>query len=79
MYTIEKKKRVNSRTYTPFMQYYNIDEVVAYVKEKELVASKPYMFTHIKLSDGTIIRQEVMGLTCSPMKLAELLEAKQSY
>lgn len=38
---------------------------------------KPYILTHIIGEDlfgcHSIVRQEVMGLTCSPVKLAELL------
>ena len=73
MYTIEVKKRANSRKYTPILQYENIDEVVRYVKEKKLSFTSPYFFTHIALSDGSIIRQQVMGLTCSPEKLRDKL------
>jgi len=77
MYYIEKKKKVNSRKYSPFLQFLNIDEVVRYVKENKLSFSFPYFFTHIALSDGTIIRQEVdMGswkTTTSPETLRKLL------
>ena len=74
MFTIEIKKRANSRKYTPVMQFMNEDEVVRYVKEKKLSFTSPYFFTHLELSDGSIIRQQIMGLTCSPLKLREKLE-----
>lgn len=77
MYYIEKKKKVNSIKYSPFLQFLNVDEVVRYVKENKLSFSFPYFFTHIALSDGTIIRQYVqMGDTrviTSPETLRKLL------
>lgn len=54
----------------------NIDEVVEHVRSNNLIATAPYFFSHLELSDGSIIRQEVMGLTCSPMKLRDLLGVK---
>ena len=74
MYTIQIKKRKNSRKYSPVLSFMNIDEVVRYVKEKQLSFSIPYFFNHIALSDGSIICQDVMGLMCSPVELRKLLE-----
>lgn len=41
------------------------------------ITGKPYVFTHIEGRDlfgnRCIIRQEVRGMICSPVKLAELL------
>lgn len=76
MYKIEVRKRKNSKKFSPILQFCNIDEVVRYVKEKGLTASSPYYFSHLDLSDGSIITQEVMGLMCSPTKLRDLLEVK---
>jgi len=80
MYYIEKKKRANSRKYTPFLQFINVDEVVRYVKDKGLSFSFPYFFTCIELSDGTIITQKVQcagrEIPTSPETLRKLLTTK---
>lgn len=80
MYKILGKKTKRSKYLEKILfQFNNIDEVVSYVKGNKLVATRPYIFTRLDLSDGTIIKQEVMGMSCSPTSLAELLEAKQTY
>ena len=74
MYNIEILKRKNSRTYSPVKQLATEKEVVAYMKENKLVhAGTPYLFTHIKLSDGSIITQNYNGIMCSPIKLNNLI------
>lgn len=76
MYKILSKKISRSRGYEKIIaQYQNIDEVVHYVKEKALGVSSPYIFTHLNLSDGTIITQEIMGMMCSPEALRKILLA----
>lgn len=46
-------------------------------RTKFVVTGKPYVFTHIEGLDSfgcrCIIKQEIMGLICSPTKLGELL------
>lgn len=54
------------------------EEMQAHLKAiKWKATGKPYMFTHIVGRDLfgnlSIVRQDVMGLTCSPVKLAELM------
>lgn len=74
MYQIKGKKTIRSKRREKILyQFLNIDEVVRYVKDNNLTATSPYIFTHLELSDGTIITQEVCGLTCSPIKLRDLL------
>lgn len=80
MYKILGKKTKRSKYLEKILfQFNNIDEVVSYVRGNKLTATKPYVFTRIDLSDGTVITQEVMGMTCSPTSLAELLDTKQTY
>lgn len=71
MYKILTKKTKRSRSYERIIaQFMNIDEVIRYCKENNIkYAGTPYIFSHIKLSDGTIVTQEVMGMTCSPTTL----------
>lgn len=79
MYNIEVKKRKNSRKYTPVKQLATDDEVIAYLKENGLeYAGTPYIFTHINLSDGSIITQkdDHFGLICSPERLRDKLTAQ---
>ena len=54
------------------------EEAKDYLDRTKFVATgKPYIFTHIVGRDlfgcTCIVRQDVMGLICSPVKLAELL------
>jgi len=78
MYTIEKKKRINSRKFTPILELEDEGAVINYLKENNLVAvGTPYVFTHIELSNGMIIKQSFRGLICSPVKLAEMLNIKK--
>lgn len=72
MYYIETKKRVNSKKYSKVKELPEISDVINYMAEKKIVATgTPYFFTHINLSDGSIVSQEYMGLLTSPMKLKE--------
>lgn len=77
MYYIQTKPRKNSRKYSKTIaKFMNIEEVPQYIKDNNLsVLPKPYFFTHIPLSDGSIITQTVgvYETVCSPMKLAERL------
>ena len=75
MYYLEKLKRKNSRRYTPVKELGEDEKsVVKYMEDNDLqFAGSPYIFTHIKLSDGSIITQKFNGITCSPEKLRELL------
>ena len=74
MFQIIGKKTKKSRSYNKvLLRYNNIDEVVKYVKEKNLTFSSPYIFTHLLLSDNTIITEEFNGIICSPIKLKDKL------
>lgn len=80
MYHIEVLKRKNSRKYTPVLDLPTEREVIEYMKEKQVTyAGTPYVFTHIKLSDGSIITQDVKfgdkEIMCSPTKLRDRLTA----
>jgi hypothetical protein len=77
MYTIEAKKRVNSRKYSVIASFNTDDEVMAYLQDNKLTAvSTPYFFTHINLDNGQIIAQNYNGLMCSPVELAKKLNVK---
>ena len=75
MYYIQKKARKNSRSFSKTIkEMETIKEVLEYIKENNLTVTEyPYMFTHIPLSDDTIITQTVMNLNCSPVKLREAI------
>lgn len=75
MYKIMTKKRANSRRHEKTLfQNENIDEVISYCKVQGIkYAGTPYIFSHIKLSDGSIVVQEVRGLTCSPIELKKAM------
>ena len=80
MYYIQKKARVNSRRYGKTVaQLPEIADVISYLKENNIqFAGTPYIFTHINLSDGSIITQDVLvggnKLITSPQKLADALK-----
>lgn len=77
MYQILAKKTKRSKRYEKIVaQYTNIDEIARHARSVGHASTTPYVFTHIPLNDGTIITQEVMGMTCSPVKLAQLLGIK---
>lgn len=74
MYCIEILKRKNSRKYTPIKELKEIDDVVNYMKENKLkFAGTPYVFTHIELSDKSIVTQNYNGVVCSPEELRKVL------
>lgn len=76
MYHIEVKKRKNSRKYTKVLDLDGEAAVLEYLKKKGLTATgTPYIFTHIDVSDGSIITQtdDHFGLICSPQKLRKML------
>lgn len=80
MYFIEKKARKNSKKYTKTNALSNESDVLEYMEVNDLsyIKETPYIFTHIELSDGSIITQNYQGLICSPTKLLEVLKGKQS-
>jgi hypothetical protein len=66
MFYVKTKNRPNASAYKKTLATLpSIEEVSAYMSKYDLSPrSKPYMFTHIPLSDGTIITQTVaMGDT----------------
>ena len=77
MYEIQAKKRINSRKFTTIHKFPTDIDVLCYVKNNKLTISEiPYIFTHIALSDGSIIMQkdDRFGLTCSPETLLKKLK-----
>lgn len=73
MYNISVLKRKNSKKYTKVVELPEIEDVMFYMANNNLkVASVPYMFTYIELSDGSIITQEYNGILCSPTKLRDV-------
>jgi hypothetical protein len=76
MYHIETLKRKNSRRYTKTKDIPTIEGVKEYMRGLKLsYAGTPYVFTHIKLSNGDIITQsdDRFGLICSPEELRKQL------
>lgn len=69
--TIRKDCKVSELDGTPEEMKAHLDAI------KYQATGKPYVFTHIEGRDlfgcRSIIRQDVRGLICSPVKLAELL------
>ncbi len=79
MYSIEVKKRKNSRKYTPIKEFETEKEVINYMKENKITfAGTPYIFTHIMLSDDSIIKLNCMGMISSPSKLRDMLTGKEA-
>lgn len=78
MFQIKSKKTSRSKRHEKIdAQFMNIDDVVDYLSDNKIsITEKPYIFTHLNTSDGRIIIQEVCGLICSPVKLAEKLNIK---
>lgn len=76
MYNIEVKKRANSRKYTPVKEFKTEQEVIDYLNDNGLeMIGTPYIFTHINLSDGSILTQhdDRFGMILSPVKMRDLL------
>ena len=75
MYYIETLKRKNSRKYTPIKALGDtLDSVIDYMKQNNIqYAGTPYIFTHINLSDGSIVTQKYNGIICSPESLRKAL------
>ena len=78
MYYIQALPRSNSKKYSKTLcELPEIADVKEYLTEHCLtVTERPYFFTHLKLSDNSIITQKFSGLTCSPTKLADALGVK---
>ncbi len=81
MYHIQAKARSNSKKYGKTIASFPlISDVKKYLDDNHVHATeRPYFFTHIKLSDNTIVTQTVTigtdnaEITCSPTSLAEAL------
>jgi len=78
MYNLETKKRFNSKNYSVVRSFNSEAEVIEYVKGNDLKFSIPYFFTHIQLSNGSIItqRDDNFGIICSPQKLTGMLQGQ---
>ena len=51
-----------------------VDDLLVYLKDNGIfMTGTPYVFTHIEMSDGSIISQDAMGLITSPTKLRDIL------
>lgn len=79
MYTILTKKRANSKKRDlPVASFSDneIPKIIEYMNKSKLFASSPYFFTHLELSDGTMIKYIVtkIGISASPTLLREALE-----
>ena len=91
MFTIDKKKRSNSLHFTPTLELQGIDDVIKYLTDNNVRAlGRLYMFTHIPLSDGSIITEHASLGLCpvtgksrdmlvSPERLARTLDLKTIY
>ena len=75
MYKIHTKKTARSRKYEKVIAQFEIEkEVIAYIANNNITPQpNPYLFTHISLSDGSIIKLEVGGFVVSPVSLANKL------
>ena len=80
MYHIQVKPRKNSKKYSKTIANLKDESaVINYMRENDLhYAGTPYFFSHIRLSDGSIITQTaVVGaseLVCSPTKLNDMIK-----
>jgi hypothetical protein len=75
MYNHQTKKRKNSRNYDKTIASFETEkEVKKYLEKNNLsYAGSPYIFTHIKLNDGSILTCSYNGIICSPEKLRDYL------
>ena len=79
MYSIEIKKRKNSRKYTPIKEFETEKEVINYMKENKITfAGTPYIFTYILLSNDSVIKLKCNNIICSPIKLRDMLQGKEA-
>ena len=82
MYHIQARARKNSTKFSKtIVNCPEIEHVLDYLKEYKLeVLERPYIFTHLRLSDGTIITQtteigkDKASVLVSPEKLAKTLK-----
>ena len=69
-------KDLNKKRYVVRKMFENdkVDELLAYLKDNGITfKGTPYIFTHIEMSDGSIISQDYQGIITSPEKLRKLL------
>ena len=75
MYLVKILKGKNSRKYTTIEKLAEIKDVKDYMKKKNLsYTGSPYFFTHVNLSDKSIVSQDINGICCSPEKLRDELK-----
>lgn len=76
MYYLETKKRKNSIKYSIAKELGDtLEGVIDYMKQNGLAyAGSPYFFTHIKLSDGSIVTQKYNGIMTSPESLRKAID-----
>jgi hypothetical protein len=75
MYTIKGLARKNSRKYTKIIfEGETVEDIWDYMQKNGLrVTGKPYIYTHLELSDGTIATFSIRGMLCSPIELEKYL------
>ena len=85
MYHVQARARSNSTKFSKtIVNLPEIKHVREYLKDEDIqmLPEKPYIFTHLKLSDGTIITQTVIvgsdkqELLVSPTELAKAFNLK---
>lgn len=83
MYYIQAKARSNSKKFSKTITSFQDDDfenISNYIHDTDsYILPKPYIFTHIPLSNGQIITQAIKcgdsEITCSPTKLYDYLIA----
>jgi len=75
MYAIQTKNRKNSRHYDKTIFTCETEsQIKEYLNANNLIITgKPYIFTHLNLSDGSIITCSYNGIICSPQDLEKYL------
>jgi hypothetical protein len=71
MYVLSKPLKTTEKLINTFQTE---QEVLDYIKENNLSFNYPYIFTHILLSNGLIIKERISGIIVSPEDLRKQLE-----
>lgn len=84
MYAIQSKKRKNSKNYKLIkFQSESKDEIADYmIKNNIVIYNKPYIFTHLGLSNGDILTCSIgigeNNIICSPEEIYLFLKEKNT-
>ena len=78
MYSIQGKKRKNSKDYKKtIFESESEKEIINYMEENNLnVIEKPYLFTHLRLNNDLILTCSYLNIICSPQKILDTINAK---